>query len=111
MQYVERNHSIMKGCDHVKRRNFRLIGQIARKNSSSIRSRIQQQATKLNLRGYVRFTPSREVEVCAEGKEAALKSLLGFVTEKAIDPDDGAVETTWDIEPVREDRFTIKHTL
>ena len=74
------------------------------------RSYIQQKATKLNLKGYVRIMLDQSLEVCACGEKNSLDNLITFLKELLGDEAGNTTEITWDNCQIAENRFTIKHS-
>ncbi len=73
------------------------------------RSSIQQRATRLGIKGYIRNQSGNQVKIVAEGAEESLKELIDFLREG---PTRAEIEN-YDVEWIEPDgdffRFSIKY--
>ncbi|AGB41455.1 acylphosphatase [Halobacteroides halobius DSM 5150] len=62
------------------------------------RASTQQQATKLNIKGYVRNSDGNEIEVIAQGEEENLEKFIQFLKEGTTRSEVEDVSVEW-VEP------------
>ncbi len=90
--------------------NFKLtiVSKIKR---NDIRHKTHQKATELNIRGYICLLPDMGVEVSAEGEETSLNILFDYLKELICEDSIQSIDIEWGNNPVKDVRFSIKHSM
>jgi acylphosphatase len=78
--------------DTIRRLHARVRGNV---QGVGFRFFVRRQASALSLQGYVRNLPGGDVEVVAEGQQAALEQLLRLLERGPAGAEVEAVEATW----------------